>query len=784
MLNFNNTVTAQVVGGCDFDPFSPTILTVSNFGDEILWTGVQSPSGDVFIEGGTVLRITGTVIMCRDARVIVKRGAKLIIDGGEIRGSNAFLGPFSLPIRASWAGIEVRGNSALSHPSLGAITSGNYPANLTDHGVVWMHNNGIIEDAANGITTKRREYNPVSDTWTTSITGWTGGIIIAQNATFLNNRRSVEFLSYAPNNISVFDNCTFDFNSGIEHQFKAYVTMWDVHDVTFENQTLFIYNGNGNVSAYAAQYEGPIGIYSINADYTVENNAFIDLQRGIHTQNTMVTSGDLILEDNVFEEDGLGGGILLQGTENVSILNNAFILDDLTQNGTYNYGLFLDQCDGYRVEGNNADNGGIANPLANVGILVNLTGNSANEIYRNGHGGFAITNGIITQQQNTQLQIRCNDLEEVVEYNIAGLGAPFTMSQLQGDCSSGIPAGNTFNSTASPNRNIFIEQPIAQAVRYRHHSNDPYVPHFRTGPQSVVINEDCLEDSNSSTCPNRTIEDPCATFPFCRVQEITNYNQSITQLEINKTQETPGSPEYIALENQIAYVSLQRDLVYNQMIREGMQLNQLAAVMAELEQLNSHRVVEMKLIPLYLAVKDYTKTNQALTNFTPQNNDETLFKNYYSTLYDIHSTGREYAQMTTQEENTVRSIAATLTNPLARKAQNILTFAFNEHYPETYLPLPNNSSKQAAIQPNVPLAIVFPNPSNERLTIRLSATMEWQQPQIVLFDIHGRKLKTYTISDATEDFFILTSELPAGVYWINVLDKDIVQAQQKIVIAH
>lgn len=768
-------IPLQISAQCTANPSSPTI--VNNPGGVVTWSTNTAPAGDVYIESATTLRVLADVSMCQNARIYVKRGARLEINGATIRGFEGF----------PWNGIDLWGNSNLAHPNMSSqdIINGNYPSTnpiqaANQHGVIVMTNGAALEDAFNAITTKNSNQG-----------GHTGGIIIAQNAGFINNRRSVEFLSFGFDNVSSFDNCRFEYNGEpVADPFKAFVTMWDVHRVSFINQTSFSYGGNGNVSFYTSQFQGPIDIYSLDADYTVENNAFLDLRRGIHAQNTMVTSGDISIENSIFQEQEVGGGILFQGVENSSILNNSFVLDNVTLAGTYNYGLYLDQCDAYRVEGNNASNVGATSPLANVGVLVNLTGDGANEIYRNGHGFFSITNGIITQNQNSRLQLRCNDLEEVIDQNIAGLGsigsglgAPFTMAQLQGDCNAGTPAGNTFNPSASGQQHIYIENAISQAVRYRHHSNNPYVPIHRTQPQVVVINEDCFFDSNAATCPDRTIEYPCSTFPFCRVQEADGINQNITQLEIDRGQETPDSPAYIDLTNQIAYSSLQRDLVYNKMVREGMQLGQLAAVITELEQLTSLRFIEQKLIPLYLAVKDYTKLSQALANFVPQNSDETLFKDYYSTISTIHSSGRTCAQMTPQEETVIRNTAATTTHPLARKAQNILTFFLGEYYPETYLFIANESNK-GSIEYKEPLINIFPNPTKEQFNVQLSESTMWGKVELHLIDFQGRIINTYSISDYKSNFSIPTSKLSTGIYWLNVLNNGEIKAQQKVMIVH
>src|SRR5690606_4756266 len=112
----------------------------------------------------------------------------LIVNGGTLTNS----------CHSLWRGIEVEGNSSLAQ-------------NTTNQGRVTVTNGAVIENAFNAIRLIGHKPNNDLDYTTT------GGIVEAQNSTFRNNWRAIEFMAYHNmngsnelDNISYITNCVFE----------------------------------------------------------------------------------------------------------------------------------------------------------------------------------------------------------------------------------------------------------------------------------------------------------------------------------------------------------------------------------------------------------------------------------------------------------------------------------------------------------------------------------------------------------------------------------------------
>ncbi|PJB54887.1 MAG: hypothetical protein CO098_19340 [Bacteroidetes bacterium CG_4_9_14_3_um_filter_41_19] len=234
-----------------------TKLPCSLFGDEIhitsneVWSTNTIVMNNIYVEENKTLEINSVVCFAADASIILKPGAKLIIDGGKL--TNA--------CDESWQGIQVWGNkTAHQYPD----ANGNY-----QQGYVELKNGAVIENAWEAI----QPWNP--DHW-----NQTGGIIKANGATFRNNRRAVQFMSYEnfdpttgehrPNQ-STFRNCTFETTSDFdelfgEGPFHTFVSMFKVDGVKFyacdfEDKRTEFYDPQPENQA--------VGIWTIDANFYV-----------------------------------------------------------------------------------------------------------------------------------------------------------------------------------------------------------------------------------------------------------------------------------------------------------------------------------------------------------------------------------------------------------------------------------------------------------------------------------------------------------------------------------
>lgn len=177
-----------------------------------------------------------------------------------------------------WHGIEVNGLDGPLNPNISDVLAGTYPSTnpiiaALQQGVLLIDNGSIIENATTAVKVMSKDEN------FDYINQSGGGVVIAKNSTFKNNKRSVEFMRYTADfSASVFDNCQFyvddDFryegihngDAGLLYQF----TMWDVHGVDILGCKFRDERNGIDVS----QWEGAKsigGISSINADYNLRS---------------------------------------------------------------------------------------------------------------------------------------------------------------------------------------------------------------------------------------------------------------------------------------------------------------------------------------------------------------------------------------------------------------------------------------------------------------------------------------------------------------------------------
>ncbi|MDD6186245.1 MAG: S8/S53 family peptidase, partial [Bacteroidales bacterium] len=181
------------------------------------WSSSSYRGGTVVIDSLATLTITGTLHCSSSARLIVRPGGKLVVDGGTLTSACEDV---------MWRGIEIVGDR----------TKQQQPQY---QGTVELKNGARIENAMCAIRMGLCE-----DTVTFATAG---GIISATNATFKNNRRSVVINSYAytapsggvADYNSIFSRCTFTIDDGNlfaanNTAFAEHVRLWDVKGVTFE----------------------------------------------------------------------------------------------------------------------------------------------------------------------------------------------------------------------------------------------------------------------------------------------------------------------------------------------------------------------------------------------------------------------------------------------------------------------------------------------------------------------------------------------------------------------
>ncbi|MBN2172935.1 MAG: hypothetical protein JW731_02305, partial [Bacteroidales bacterium] len=142
-------------------------------------------SDHLVVDSGAVLTITSSVYFANYRKIVVKRGGKLVLDGGILSNT----------CDQVWQGIELWGRS--DYP----------PDSIHYQGQVVLKNGAVIENAEYGIRTIKVDGIP--DESETLDYDYTGGIVSAGNSTFRNCRYGVQFHPYGFENQSGFYKTTF-----------------------------------------------------------------------------------------------------------------------------------------------------------------------------------------------------------------------------------------------------------------------------------------------------------------------------------------------------------------------------------------------------------------------------------------------------------------------------------------------------------------------------------------------------------------------------------------------
>lgn len=368
------------------------------------WSNSKVQEKNLIIKSGNTLTINNNAVVSMHAKALItiEPGAKLIVINAKITND----------CEGMWRGIEVHGNYSQNQ-------------HQNNQGMLIL-NNATIEYAEDAVML-----------WEIGNYNASGGIVQAVNSTFRNNGRGVEFMSYPNfNSASYFEKCTFKVDNQFPatHNFRAFVTMWNVKAVNFrgcefdvqapslvfDDQHVFENRGYG-ILAYDANftvtYHCPAGI---DPCPTKQNGSFKNLKYAIsaHTidHDRPYTVAYTDFKDNHW-------GIHNVGVNNAVLVRNNFELGKQwsTYSDGVNYmgpseGISIYTGTGFRIEENNFNPSEEFTNIA-VGIVVSAAGEADNKAFRNNFNG--IQYGSVSNYINRDhyghngLRFLCGNFNEV-----------------------------------------------------------------------------------------------------------------------------------------------------------------------------------------------------------------------------------------------------------------------------------------------------------------------------------------------------------------------------------
>lgn len=366
-------------------------------GNEV-WTDDRFIAADLIIEGGATLTVTGKLRFADGVKVIVKQGARLILDGGILTKAQGCHSSF-------WSGIQVWGTT----------NQHQYPANNpTYQGLLVLKNGARIEHAREAFT------NWKPGDWSSR-----GGVIQVQGAhdqiggTFLNCRRSAEFMAYQNfqqnnpvilrPNTSYFNYARFvvddDYRGG--NDFYAHISMWQVDGIGFRACTM--QNAQSTPGTIWQSSKLGKGIISIDASYTVtgkctvllpygtpcpeanmDRGSMIGLDHGIHAMDGGTgrgfTADNLRFENNVV--GAYGSGVPMTVTRNQFVLGDREVaLDEPVewefQDEGFHRGISTQQSQSFRIEENTFHRANSSVSVGNTAIVIENSRANNTQVYKN-----------------------------------------------------------------------------------------------------------------------------------------------------------------------------------------------------------------------------------------------------------------------------------------------------------------------------------------------------------------------------------------------------------------
>lgn len=444
---------------------------VSNYyitGDtDLIWQNDRIMVSNIIIDGGCTLALKNCrLYMPSDAKIIVKPGGKLILDGCRLECACS---------DGMWQGIEVWGDASQHQ----CVTNGRYL-----QGYLEMKNGASIQNAICAV----RLYDPEHPNAST------GGIIHAENSRFINNAKSVhakDYIYHYPTNgnelsyNATFKNCDFKITSdyrGIATFYK-HVDLANVTGVRFHGCNFSIEPDNigGGGPASSPLIENVSywseGIAAYNAGFTVDGIYSEYLQNGLpHLEKPSTFSGFHAGAYSV--RDGAGGpktftvkdcefsnndfGVLAIEPNFATVLNSTFTVGR-DGSRTCNAGVFINSSEHFLIEENTFTKGDNAVESNNYGVIVKDY-EDANELYRNTFEGLYCGNIAVgknranVNEYASGLTYGCNenDGNEIDFY----VDSRTTDGIQREQGSMAVPAGNTFSDDAGYhfyNEGIYVD---------------------------------------------------------------------------------------------------------------------------------------------------------------------------------------------------------------------------------------------------------------------------------------------------------------------------------------
>jgi hypothetical protein len=734
---------------------------------------------DIVVKAGNTLTISCKVSMATDGKIIVEKGAKLVIDAtGEVTGWCKKTPAGSMNNMPLWAGIEVDGdvyqNQAINN------TTG-YSAN---QGIIEIKPGGKVSGAFKGIITGRywSLYGGFLPTHT-------GGIVIANGAVFENNVYDIILYKYQLGNPrSKIQNCTFKTSGEIGRytnntliEPKEHIKLYQNWGVKIEGCKFEYTAGN----TYALGHRG-IGVYTTDSHFTVDKlcsnsgctnsirGQFNNLTCGVWCDNfNPLFVGNVKSCDFVNNERGAV----------VEQMNNMIFTDNNVSMTTNYTGMYLYKSKYYNIRNNNFSslywNG--------AGIVPFDSKDGAHQIYRNTFSGFNV--GILAVDHNggyagstPGLKMNCNVFNSGgnnmfdIALTTSLSNMPIVMKQQSNNNTQNANdfVRNLYGATYMTSQTLnkwYVDPSNNQSITHvstPSGADNPNSPNIQASSQ-VIVNTSQVNFVYSQNCPANTSSGGGNT--TSNSQSLNNLNSYITELRGNSENN---------YEIQSSVVSK-----LNIFLTDSTNTGQDSLISILTTNQGNMDDADLQLVFAYLRNANYS-TATIKANALGANRSD--WKALLLKIIEIEQEEAGVYSLLTNTINTNYLLGYANTNGKDGQgiAQSMLKFVFGtEHdHPLVYPPVPSGQrmAGPTGIEQNIvthPNIKLFPNPTQAYITV-VSAEKFGSDCKLIIQDLLGRTIYSNFISEKTE-FAVPMVDFSEGVYILTIMEGKNEILKQKVI---
>lgn len=728
------------------------------------------------IKSGATLIVNEDIVVYGDQKIVVEPGARLVVQDSAVITSNC--GDF-------WSGIEIWGDPT-------EVQQAQY------QGMATITGGARIENANNAI----RVWKPGD--WNSM-----GGIVQATNASFVNNKRDVEFMPYSgtnvgssQGNISYFKNCTFKTDTNFLGTVKGpHVSMFKVDGIRFtschfaDEREVDASLKNSGIHTLDSKFK-VLGTFTgsspTDVDYYDTANfipsTFTNLVHGVWSGNAM-SQNTVVVDQASFMDCEYG--VTLSNVDNGVVSRNKF---DRSPDGSgwfsYQYGIFTDRSSDYLISGNIATKNNESDPT--IGIVNQNSGEIDNEVYRNqltsiDHGvfGYGLNRNDATGIEIKGLEYLCNQFTEnlVNDEVFGGLSSIDGVKITQGFDDEA--AGNVFTDTTGASIDYHLNNTLSSNTEYFYNqsvsSEDPDIL------SSTVIEIDAQDVNECKSRFLTIIPRHGSILTEVSVSALTanyeGYANDVDSLlfDLSKAEDTTLIN---SLEQEIIWTRREMNRIANTIIKE-------AAL--------DSTVIDSAQFVTWIDTRNHIDKYMQLTDYYWSVGDFDLVDDYLDSIYNIGSSYSNYLRyefldfkylkdtlqgltqngilegLDSLSEATIRYVAQNKTGTAQVQAQNILCFFLGECLDAPRPPVSGEkpSSDQGLeenleqMEESIELQL-YPNPSSSEIAVSLET--DALPLSVIIYDIEGRI--TYQASAAENYHKVDVSKFTNGTYFVVVTDQN------------